>query len=275
MNLSPFAFCDEDEALRYLRRKGVNPADYDNDAIEDSINRAVAWLEGPNGTARRLAWRVYREAVSAGTCTLTASSRTVTGTGFTSLYAGDELVGTGLAPGTRILSIESATSLTLDRPAVTAGSVTLTAGSERLVANGTGTANLYVPEWPVTQIIGAWSRETDGTLTTLDTTGAFVRDASSGLISLPEDVFPEGDSNIVLSLAAGYRRPSGSVRGDWRDWFALQNANLRAAQVFLQDWSTGAGRASNKAVGSLGVAVQDYEMPADIRAIARAYARVG
>lgn len=249
------------ELLDYLQLSEASKAGDLERAIRAG-NGAAAVME--TLTNRRLVARTYRTAESVASCVVTIDSTAVTGSGFTAgVKALDEVVGVGIQPGSRVASVTSNTALVLDREATATGTVALTFGSEPLVTNGTGTEAIYIPEYPAQELYGAVSVDSDGTETALDTTGYRIGTRTGRLI-LPNDVFPEGDLNIRLSVMAGYREPSATVRGDFTDWTALQKSGFRAAQCFFQDEATRAGRIVDRTLGGVSSQLPDFRLPQDI-----------
>jgi hypothetical protein len=271
--LSPFAPTTYPDLVAYLKREKAME-DADPDRIVRAGNRAVSWME--MRTARALVARTWREPVTIA-CGLTVDLPTATGTGFTaSVKAYDEVVGdVALALGSRVLSVESNTSLTLTEKAVaTDATVSLTFGSEPLVVSGDGSEEIYVPEFPVHEVYGAWAREADGTLVALDISGARL-DKSSGRYVLTNDFFPSGTLNIVIECLAGYRAPSVTSRGDWSAYMELQGICHRAAQVFFKDEKDSPGRLVSQTVAQMGGSLPNFRMPEDIDSAIEAFARRG
>lgn len=259
--LSPYAFASEQRLLAYLKRER-EAVDGDREAAVDAGNSAIGWME--SFTGRRLACRVYRAAVSLGSCTIEADQLSVTGSGFTgnAKLLDDLAAATLLAPGTRIAAIASDAALTLSRKA-TAGTATLTAGSALALMDGTGKNEMRLPDHPVSEVYSAAWVDGAGTATALVTTGARL-DPETGLYILPSDVFPEGRRNIQLGFKAGYVEPSGSDRGHWGEWATLQRIFLRVSKVFFEDERLRGGRIVSESVAQSSASLPDFKMPADV-----------
>lgn len=259
---TPFAPCSLEELSAYLQR-AIGEGTGDPERVIRAGNHAVGHME--LRTRRRLVSRTYREAVAVTSCTTTVDTLGVTGTGFsTYAKAGDEVVGVGLQPGTRVASVTSNTAIVLNRPATATGTVTLTFGSEPLQVDGTGKDYIYVPERPVQEIYGASYLDDSGAETALDTTGYRI-ERDTGRLVLPNDAFPEGDLNVLLEVSAGYAEPSATVRGDFGAWMALQHLFLRLAQVYFQDEQTMPGRVVDRKVLQAGGTIPDFRLPQDIQ----------
>lgn len=267
--LSPYALTTRERAIAYMKREG-GATDGDIERIVEAVNAATGWME--MRTTRKLAARVYRRTATIASCVVGATGA-VTGTGFLSLYALDDVVGTGLMAGTRVASIPSNTALTLDRAPETAGTVSLTFGSEPLVADGTGSARIYIPEFPVSTVIAAYYLDDNGDRTALTLTGARL-DKETGLYVLTADGWPSGERNIEIECIAGYRLPSGTALGAWGEWKTLERICLRAAQVFFQDEHNAVGRVVNKSLLQAGVQMPDFGMPADIEDAIKPFVRM-
>lgn len=266
--LSPYALTTIDTALAHLERKEGSEDDAD-----DRIRRAVNWAthEMERFTKRRLAARTYRSTTVI-SCTSTANSKTLGGTGFvTSLKALDDVVGTPLSAGSRVASITSAVALELNVPAVSAATFNATFGSERLRMDGTGEAVLWLPERPVIEVYAAAYVDDDGTETALDLTGArLVRE--TGEYRIPYDTAPKGDGNILVSCAAGYRQATATSLGD-DDWYDLEHWCLRLTEIYFKDSLQRRGRETSGAIMSESSGVPHFKMPEDAAAGLARYVR--
>jgi hypothetical protein len=267
--LTPYALTTRERAIAYMKRE-AGATDGDTERVIEAVNSAVGWME--MRTTRKLAARVYRRTATLASCVL-GTTTAVSGTGFSALYALDDVVGTGCAAGTRVASITSNVALVLDRLPETAGTVSLTFGSEPLVADGTGTERLYIPEYPVSSVIAAYYLDENGDRTALTLTGARL-DKETGLYVLTADGWPSGERNIEIECIAGYRLPSGTSLGHWGEWKSLERICLRAAQVFFQDEHNAVGRVVNKSLLQAGVQMPDFGMPADIEDAIKPFVRM-
>jgi hypothetical protein len=271
--LSPYAPTTLEEAEAFLKRAPAATAE--RPQVIEALNSAVAWMEGPKGANRRLVARTYRDPVTLAACTLAADSRTVTGTGFSAgVKAFDDVVGVGLSPGSRVESIESNTSLTLNlaATATVAGTASLTFGSAPLLENGTGKRMLYVSERPPIAVYGARWVADDGAETAIDVTGARL-DPAAGLVILTADYFPRGEGNVEIDCAAGYRQGTATTRGD-PEWHDLQRICHRLAQCYFQDWAAALGRVADKSLGSANFRFTDFDPPKDVTEGIVAYRRL-
>jgi hypothetical protein len=258
--LSPYALGTLDELLRHLRADG--PGDQESrDRAVIAGNSAVGYMERRTGRALRV--RTHRNTVNfVGTWTATAA--TVSSIADTSiLKAHDDIVGAGLQPGTRIVSIDSAVAITLDKIPTAAGTgATLTAGSRPLLVDGEGTASLWIPEKPVGAVYSVKWRDTAGTLTALSLTGASL-ERETGRYLLPSDTVPKGEHNVEVECLAGYTPPSDTERGDLTDWSFLRRLWLRIAEIYAQEAKTLAGRRTSTRTGPADWQAE-AEMPRDV-----------
>ncbi len=269
--LTPFFPATWEETLAYLNRE-TGAKEGDAERIIRAANHAVAYAE--RRTSRKLVARTYRDAVSIASCSVTTSSKAVTGAGFTAgVKAHDEVVGVGLKPGTRVASVTSNTALVLTKQAETTGTVTLTFGSERIAVSGEGTQSLTVTQYPVQELYSAAYLDGVGNETPIDTTGVRIA-KQTGRIYLPNDAFPEGELNILIGCLAGYLEPSATVRGDWSDWTALQHLCLRLTQVFFQDEASQPGRVVDRSLAQVSANLPDFRMPADIEELLAQFKRL-
>lgn len=268
---SPFAPCSPEETAQFLNR-ALGKGKGDDERTIRAANAAVGHMEAR--CRRRLVYRTYRDAADVASCTVTIGDADVTGTGFTAgAKDGDSVTGTGLQPGSRVASVTSNTALVLDRPALTTGTVTLTFGSERMQLDGSGKSGLYLPERPVHEVYDAAYLDDAGQETALDLTGQRL-DRETGYLLLPNDTFPEGELNILVGCAAGYREPSATVRGNFTEWNALQRLFLRLAQVYFQDEEQQPGRIVDRKILQGGGTIPDFRLPDDIRMLIAQFERL-
>jgi hypothetical protein len=248
-----------EEAVTFLDRGGIES---DRAKIAIAANSAAIWME--RHLARRLVSRTYRTAVAVAGCVIAANSKAIAGAGFAaSLKQHDAIVGPGIAPGSRIESVDSDAAATMNNAATAPGDpVTLTAGSEPLVEDGTGKRTLYCSEFPLTELFAARSIANDGTETALDIAG-YRLDRKLGLLILTADGFPQGDANVELECRAGYRAPSATERGD-DEWATLQWACHRLMLCLFKDQSDKLGRAVSQQIGAASVTLTDFRPPADV-----------
>lgn len=268
---SPFAPCSPEETAQFLNR-ALGSGNGDDEKVTRAGNAAVGHME--TRCRRRLVYRTYRDAVEVASCTVAVGDADVTGTGFTAgAKAGDAVTGTGLQPGSRVASVTDNTAIVLDRPALAAGTVTLTFGSERMQIDGSGKSGLYLPERPVHEVYEAAYLDDAGQETALDLTGQRL-DQETGYLLLPNDTFPEGELNILVGCAAGYREPSATVRGNFTEWNALQRLFLRLAQVYFQDEEQQPGRIVDRKILQGGGSIPDFRLPDDIRYLIAQFERL-
>jgi len=279
--LHPFALTSLEAALAYLRRDGAVASD-DQEQVTWAVNEA---------TARIMAWcgrqalrvRTFRNPVTLASLTTTINDETVTGIGFTaSVKQYDEVVGTQVAPGTRVASVTSNTSLELDRKAIltSAGGASLAFGSEVLLLNGDDAENsdrqdgsglfgygnaIYAGEHPLNAVYSLKyvSDLATGALTALDTTAAVIV-RETGYIILRNDSFPRGRGTVQLECSVGYIPPSSTARGDWMEWPILEHACKRVVQVMFQQYKHAMGAKTRIEAPGGTFEVQDFKMPEDV-----------
>lgn len=266
--LSPYALVtNRTKALALLGRAA-------GDAEEDRAIDAWNWVTGAmeRETGRRLCVRSYRNPATI-SCGSTLSSTTLTGSGFTALKVWDDVVGTRIAPGTRIASIESATSLTLSLAALTTGTVSATFGSAPLTISGDGTGDVWVPEYPLNAVYSVSSVDDNAVRTALSLTGARILSAETGQYHLTQAVMPSGAQNIEVECQAGYRPPTSADLGH-PEWDDLERLATRLAIIAFQDQSRLIGRVVSEQLTGVGMTMPGFDIPADIRAGLRRYARL-
>lgn len=271
IDLSPHGFVTEAEALSGIRRDGGDPVEKEVPAIQRAFGRAISWME--NRTGRRLACRTYRDAVTlTGTAANDALALTLaSGT----VYAGDDVVGAGMQPGT-IVDAVSGLSVTLSKKTTAQiASGSLTFGSERLQWSGHGPGDeVYFPETPVKAIYSLGWLDGAGQETAIDTTGARL-DRATGLYFLPNGGIPQDPLAIIGAFRAGYERPTATSRGDSADWYALQGLQIRIAQIFFDDERRNPGRPTGRSLGALGANMPSFKMPDDVKESIAPYVRRG
>jgi len=266
--LSAYALTTLDRALFELGRSEKIEAN-EQDRIVDAVNWATGRMEA--FTRRRLRLRTYRDTTVI-SCTATAGDATVAGTGFTALYVGDDAVGVGLQPGSRVDSIMSATALELNAAPLANVSGTITFGSSPLVVDGDGTSVIWVPEGPVTSLHGINYLDEDGNATALDITGARI-ERETGKVYLTHDGAPKGTLNIEVSCTAGYDQPTATALGS-PEWHDLEHWCLRLATIHYQDSIQKRGRIVSETLMQTSSTLPDFKMPADIAEGLARYARL-
>jgi len=269
--LLPEATTTLEEAIAFLKRDGIQEEEA---AVAAAVNAAALWIE--RHTARRLASRTYRDPATVAGCTLTLDSKAVTGTGFTAaVKPHDAVVGIGIAPGSRVESVDSNTALTLSHGATAAavGNASLTFGSEPLVQDGSGKRTLYALEQPLVDLYAARWIGADNVETAVDLTGYRI-DPEAGLILLAYDVFPRGQANIELDCRAGYRAATATDRGH-PEWAVLQWACHRLAACLFRDQADALGRAVSQQLGAMSTSVPDFDPPRDVVSALVPYRRLG
>lgn len=276
--LSPYAFGDLDEITAYTKRNTTGTLEVEIPRLVDAANAAVAWMESEGeGSGRRLSARTYRDAAAIASCGVTLDSTAVTGSGFTAgAKALDDVLGTSLSPGTRVASVTSDSALVLTKPATGTATISLTFGSEALYVDGRGGHQITLPEFPAIEVYSVgWVDDTDGTVTALDLTGARFIDQQGDRREylIPAEAVPEGEGNIKVQYAAGYRRPSATSRGDWSDWNGLKRIFMRATLVLFQDWNRNAGRIVSENLAQQGINIGGWSMPKDLRDAIETYRR--
>lgn len=259
--LTCYGFLPEDEILREFRRDG-DPNLEERDAIVKAANRAIAIME--LRTRRKLAMRVWRAPESVSGCVLDDTKFVVTGTGFTAgAVQWDQVIGVGIAPGTRVASVDSNVQVTLTRkPTVTGTGKTLAFGTEQVVIDGSGDRYVQIPHYPTQEVISAGWLDAAGSFTGFNTAGVRL-DRETGRYYLPNDRAPLGDLNVLVECRAGYQEPTGEARGD-EEWYALGRLQLRIAQICFEDSQKVAGRAQDFGVGGVTSSVRSMQLPKDI-----------
>ena len=270
-SLSPYAPTTLEEAEAFLKR---TPAKIeDRGQVIDAVNAAVGWMEGKNGANRRLVARTYRDPVTfAGLLDGTALVTGILIGAAAKVY--DDVVGEGLAPGSRVEAIASTqNSLTLNSAATVSGSSSLSFGSAPLQIDGEGSRTFYLGEWPIVAVYSARSLDSEGTASALDLTGLRL-ERETGRVILMNDSAPLGLMNLEVEAACGYRRPTATERGDPSDWGALQRICHRLCQCYFQDWANAVGRVADKSLGSANFRFVDFEPPKDVLDGIAAYRRL-
>lgn len=135
--------------------------------------------------------------------------------------------------------------------------------------DGSGTAEVLTPEWPVTGVTTARYKSGDlaGTLVALDITQWYER--PNGILVLPFQGFPKGIQNIELTVTAGYLAGIHD-----RELLALKLAIKRVLQVNWQDWDQGVGRGTGFNVAGQSVSLIDNDLPKDVKRILAPFERL-
>lgn len=142
-------------------------------------------------------------------------------------------------------------------------------GSNKMYVSGTGTSVIYATEFPVLSFQKAYSLDSDGTETLLDTTGIRrTTPPNAGRLFLPGGTWPEGDDNIRLELYAGF-----DVTLTAEDFSLLKWGQLRIIQVLFQDQKNQVGRGVVQTLGNQSISMTPEEMPKDIRDLIKSYRR--
>lgn len=266
--LSPHAFIDLADLRAHLKREAGAESDFERRAVE-AINSATSWLE--TRTRRRLKSRIYRAPVSF-SATVANNDANVTGSGFTAgVYVGDTAYGGSVGEGAVVLAVSSNTNVVMSRNSLATGATTVYFGSEQLLCDGYADDTAQSPEFPVTQLLAAYSIEDDGTQTALDVSGA--RISSAGLIQLPNDSFPSGASNIALAVRAGYIQPSETEIGHRAECDALRRLSFRLAEVYYTDDLAMRGRTESNSFGNASASASTLRMPDDIEGAVLTFVR--
>lgn len=259
LTVTPHSFITT-QALQARLKRNVSAEDDVEQRLTDAVNGAAHWMEMV--TRRKLKARNHRTANTI-VCSAAADSLTITGSGFgTTLQAGDDMAGVGVAVGSQVDSIDSAASLTATRKTtadIAAGSITF--GSRPLRASGDGTNELYLAERPIVEVFSAFY-DVAGTLTAIDLANA-VYDHSVGRILLATGAFPKGSLNILINARVGYAEPTETDLGH-EEWHALEALALRVGEVFYTDGIHIRGRTESVSVGNLSTQTLSTPMPADV-----------
>ena len=265
---SPHSFISPEQLQPRLKRASDAEDDIEQRLV-DAVNAATLWME--NFTKRRLKARNHRTAVTIA-CSASSASQTVTGSNFTTqVFAGDDMIGTGLEVGSQVSSITSASSLQANRKTTAALSgVSVTFGSQPLRFSGDGTNEAYLSEFPLVQLFSLY-RDDAGILTALDTTGAYY-DYEVGRIVLANDIFTKGNLNIVANARCGYAQPTATDLGSW-SFGALEAAAMRCAEILFTDALQIRGRSDNFSAGGVSSSIPDYDMPKDVYAMLAPFVR--
>ena len=140
-------------------------------------------------------------------------------------------------------------------------------GASALKVNGYGTKEAVCPEYPVTTVSSVSVRESDGTLTALDITGHRIE--PGGVIFLPNDVIPEGEANVELTVIAGYLAATHDA-----ELAVLEHACERLVLVYYQDWKDKIGRGTGYSVAGFSVSLIRDPVPADVSDLVDRFGRV-
>lgn len=275
--LHPYAFVTLPKATLYTQRSYEAEPEV-LQMLSGFINATTAVLERETG--RRLAARSYRTQTTM-PFALAADDETLTGP-TTTLRERDELAHVSIRPGTLVDSITDSTHAEMTKQAISAnGAATVTVGFGPLVIDGRSCDRtrecyqfFYVPETPVVALHAVSYRNSAGTLTAVDITGARI-DAGTGYVVLPVGYLPDGSQNIVIECTAGYLPPrAGRVSGfgEWQDVELLQH---RMVKIMWSDYIKGTGRVANIQFGEVNEFVNTYRWPADIEEGFAAHRRIG
>lgn len=290
--LSPYSFIDE-QRLRDRVRPTGSGEDNLADRLVAACNASASWMN--RRTSRNLKARNYRVAVSVTLASNAASADVqLTLASTATLKVGDDFLGTGVAVGSQVLSIDSATLCTLTRPLDAAITVpaTFTAGGKPVYQDAIadietagrrvqfwdptiGTQEIWMPEYPV--LAGniyevAWL-DGQGSATAVDLTAARY-DEMTGRLLIAYDIVPRGDLKLRLQFRGGYEQPSATAVGHWDDWENLTRIQLRAAEVFFADDVALRGRSTQATFGAASSSTPNFDMPSDIENALRPYWRV-
>lgn len=264
--LSRRALTSLEAARAYLQRQDLPTED---EQIVDAVNAATAFMEA--ATRRRLRERVYLNPAAVA-LTSVADSVTLTGTGLGSLTVGSDAVGSRLRAESQLASVAgNGLSLTLSQPAASAGSVTVTFGSEPLALVWPGGPEVALDEFPVSAVYSVKIVNEDGTRTACDLTNAILR-KDSGILRLVNDRPSKGDT-VEIECKAGYRPPTVSDLGHREDWSNLQRCCHRIAQILFQDYRSQLGRSLEVQLRDQIVRFADMSMPKDVAQMLAAYVR--
>jgi len=291
VDLTPYSFVSLDEFAAYMGKSSSDATEADR--MTRALNAATAWMN--RTSARNLKARNYRESVSVTTVGSTASgATTINVTSSASLKAGDDLIGTGLAIGTQVDSLPSASSVKVTRATtaiIAAGSTLSTAGGSRVVSvlddrelpstehESTwlygGAREIQLPEYPVAAA-NLWSikwLDANGVATSLDLSIKRL-DEATGRLYLPANAFPAGELNLLIEFRGGFEQPSATNAGQWDDWNDLARCTVRAGEVFYQDELSHRGRSSDTSLGGFTARAPKMAMPDDVENTLRGYWRV-
>lgn len=289
--LSPYGFLTLAEFAAYMGRT-VGADSNDDDRMTRALNSATAWMN--KRSARNLKARNYRTAVSVTTTLSALSGATTLAVPTASLKVGDDLVGTNIALGTQVQSVDSPTQITLTR--ATSGAVAqgatistvtrpiyidqpsdLEIGGRRIEWPGPvlGSQELWFPEYPVLSgnIFAVYWLDPMNNRTAVDMTVVRLEE-SSGRVLISYDVFPRGDLKIQLEFRGGYEQPTATGYGHWNEWQDLQRIQRRAAEVLYQDELSHRGRSIDTSLGGFSARVPSMQMPDDIEDALRPYWRM-
>lgn len=283
--LSPWALTSLEAARNLLRPSG---SEGDADArLINAINRATHGVM-EQVTGRQLRRRTYRNPVTI-PVSWAIDTPTLTGAGLTAAKADDPIVnvaGQSFIPeGARVLSVDSAVQVTLDRnvTAATGGPQNAIFGSspavlslERTVIySGQRGNELTLPETPVAQgdLYSLTWVDDQGTSTALDLTH-YRLDSDSARVYLLSGSPPYGFQHLSVEYRAGYAPPSATELGHRADWATLEGACLRLVDILFGDMAGLAGRTTNRSVGGSSQNWPGFNLPADVAAVLSQYQRV-
>lgn len=271
-----------DDFATHIRQDPADPAV--RERMVAALNDATAAIAIITG--RRLRSFVHRVPFTVGNVafvnndpeageTLVASQANV----FEAVRIDDAVSGTGAAPETRVVFNDIGGGGLYLAPAYSADlsltPLTLTFGTGALYASGNGSSELFCPEWPVAELLGAAYR--DGTAwIDIDTSEAILDPSGGSSIVLANGYFPRGSANVRLEVRTGFVRPQSEREvGDPRKWATLRRLWLRVGEVCFMDNSVLRGRSSGFAGvrGSAETPLDAAAWPDDVWAMAQEFVR--
>lgn len=281
--VNPNAFITEAEAESYVMG-GLTPSSSQSDVIVTAINSTVGLLK--NMTGRILKARTFSLQRSASVA-LTANGASATlapsGSGalatLQAVHVGDDVVSTiGSFPAyARVTAAWNGSAVTIGCPSAssfTNGSGDATFGCGALIFDGPGSRSLGVDEWPLKSVYAAYNQDVLGNLTALNLGSALIEYAI-GKITLFNDTFYTGQSNIAIECRVGYEAPSGTTLGDPDEWERLKTISLRLVQLYWQEYQVPSGRNTDVSGGPAHATLSQKNLPADLLADIMQFARIG
>lgn len=272
------SFIDEAELASHLGRSSGAEDDIER-RLTDACNRSVAWME--MRAWRRLKARNYRTSGTVTTSGSTAAdAATLVVSSTAGLRVGDDLLGSGLDPGTQVESITNGTTLVPSkkvRAAMASGTV-ITYGSKPLVLTldeAIDARDLYLPESPLEEdnLWAAYYVE-GGVRSALDLSNVQIEEAT-GRIALSGLYGRLSAGRYEFEARAGFEEPSSTTAGHPAEWQDLKAIQLRVAEVLFSDGTQLRGRSTTYAVGNVSLSSGEAAMPADIEQSLRRYWRAG
>lgn len=138
----------------------------------------------------------------------------------------------------------------------------------KLIMNGTGTHEILMREYPVTNVTAVDVVSYDQSVTRTMALGGYRILDGGRAVQVPNDVFDKGQSNIEMTCVAGYNAADHA-----RDLATLKTVTLRWIQVLWQDKDLAVGRGSNIAVGGESLSFLGDAVPKDILTMLYPYER--